>query len=100
MDIMDIEFLEEHKQLVKEHVEAELKVAHPLKKLQVMTDWLTDAKDNLSQEDLAYFEDLTETELIEAMDASEIVEFYSDNLLDFIDYYNIDLTGLEEQLGV
>ncbi|BBE37167.1 hypothetical protein kochi14H1_0980 [Enterococcus phage phi EF14H1] len=100
MDIMDIEFLEEHKQLVKEHVEQELKLMHPLKKLQVMTDWLGDTEDKLSQGDLDYFNDLTETELIEAMDASEIVESYSDVLLDFIDYYNIDLTGLEEQLGV
>lgn len=100
MDIMDIEFLEEHKQLVKEHVEQELKLMSSLKKSQVMTDWLGDTEDKLSQGDLDYFNDLTETELIEAMDASEIVESYSDVLLDFIDYYNIDLTGLEEQLGV
>ena len=100
MDIMDIEFLEEHKQLVKEHVEQELKLMSSLKKSQVITNWLVDAEDELSQGDLDYFNDLTETELIEAMDASEIVESYSDVLLDFIDYYNIDLTGLEEQLGV
>lgn len=100
MDIMDIEFLEEHKQLVKEHVEQELKLMSSLKKSQVMTNWLVDAEDELSQGDLDYFNDLTETELVEAMDVSEVVEFYSDNLLDFIDYYNIDLTGLEEQLGV
>lgn len=99
MDIMDIGFVEEHKQLVKEHVEQELKLMHPFKKLQLMTDWLGDANDSLSKEDLYYFKDLTEDELIEALDANEIVEFYSDNLLDFIDYYNIDLDGLVEQMG-
>lgn len=100
MDIMDIEFLKEYKQLVKEHVEQELELMSSLKKSQVMKNWLADAEDELSQGDLEYFNDLTGTELVEAMDASEIVEFYSDNLLDFIDHYNIDLTGLGEQLGV
>lgn len=100
MDIMDIGFLEEYKQLVKEHVEQELELMSSLKKSQVMKNWLADAEDGLSQGDLEYFNDLTGTELVEAMDASEIVEFYSDNLLDFIDHYNIDLTGLGEQLGV
>nr|DAI05872.1 MAG TPA: hypothetical protein [Herelleviridae sp.] len=100
MDIMDIDFLEEHKQLVKEHVEAELKLMSNLKKSRVMENWLADAEDELSQEDVEYFEDLTGTELVEAMDANEIVEFYSDNLLNFIGYYKIDLTGLEEQLGI